>query len=247
MIIGYYPGAGGNRLFQYLGDNDYSQHKIAYDTLTNNNLIPVRGAYLIDSSQITLIKSKSALLHCVNYDLISQKIDVHNQQVFIIKSDLKQSLRREWALKGKFKPMCHINSDDFLLDLYKSIRDPSWPVIYSIDDYHKLPSRITKEVDEEFEKNSKSMNTDHTHNFLNAAYTSIAWHIDVYDRYPLNPGPANLIDIDNDQTEFAKFMRKELSLFSDHTLFNFAWDVFEQHGPDANIIDLYHERYPHAK
>ena len=44
MIIGYYPGAGGNRYFEFINNRDYTITNRIYDNLTNN--IISRGRYL---------------------------------------------------------------------------------------------------------------------------------------------------------------------------------------------------------
>jgi hypothetical protein len=71
-------------------------------------------------------------------------------------------------------------------------------------------------------------------------FDMIVWHHNYYAMYPEDWSSADeVIDIDTDPTEFGKVMRKELN--NTDPLFDLAWDVFLQYGPNAPIIDLYNE------
>lgn len=239
MIIGYYPGAGGNRYYQYINSLDFSQTGIEYDTIVR---LPQRGIYLNESNQIKDKTDPTILLHCVNYARISQETD--RSDIVIIKSDLKDSLCREWSLKGKFKPMFFPNADidaAFLLELYRDIKDSSWPDLTDIADYKNLPMHILKEMETEVQKNKELLSTTGTHNFLSSAYTAIIWHHNFYKKYPFDPGPAQVIDVDMDSSEFAAVMRRELVLSRHSKLFNFAWEVFDALGRDAPVVTLFYE------
>lgn len=243
MIIGYYPGAGGNRYYQYIHDRDYQTPGVAYDYNTDHEAIRSRGLYL-ETDNIPKIKSKDILTHCVNYNRITQALG--SNDVVIIKSDLMKSLRREWSIKGKFKPMfqpLEQNYEHFVLGLYLAIRDESWPTINNLTDFYMLDKQIIVEVEKQVQENIKYINTNSVYNFVEAAYTSIVWHNNIYSKYPLQAGSAHLVDIDLDDTDFASTMRDELELHKNNHLFNFAWDVYSTHGNSAPILTLYKEAF----
>lgn len=239
MIIGYYPGGGGNRYYQYSNGNEFSQSGIAYDNIVS---LGCKGHYLNADTQLEKLHHPTILLHCVNYDRIYQVTG--RKDITIIKSNLKDSLCREWSIKGKYKPMVSLellSYEDFLLELYNAIKDPMWPDIKNIVEYKNLPKKIYDEVELNFIKNKNFVSNDSIYNFLTAAYSAIIWHNDFYKQYPLDPGPAVLVDIDNDTTKFGQIMRQELQLYQDNKLFNFAWEVFQSLGKNAPIITLYQE------
>lgn len=71
-------------------------------------------------------------------------------------------------------------------------------------------------------------------------FDMIAWHHNYYSMYPADwTATDQVVDIDTDSTNFGKVMREELN--KTDPLFDFAWDVFVCHTPDAPIIDLYNE------
>jgi len=242
MIISYYPGAGGNRYLHYSLGKSFNEPGIAYDFQTYK-LMPRRGMYLQDND-LPIRNCSDALLHNVNADRIQQIFPDCNNDVVIIKADLKSSLRREWSIKGKFKPMFNSDPefyDRFILELYNSIRDSSWPEISSASEIYRLSDRIKKELFDQAEKNKIYIDNDNTINYLIAAYEAICWHSDLYKVYPMSVGSFQLVDIDNDDSEFCDVMRTELDLYKNNYLFNFAWTVFETHGNNAPIIDFYNE------
>lgn len=239
MIIGYYPGAGGNRYHQFLNNKSFNKSGIAYDCVTT---ISCRGLYLDKEHQLVDNIDNDILTHCVNYNRIQQQSN--RSDIVIIQANLKDSLCREWSIKGKYKPMFFpesVTDTDFLLELYQGIKDPAWPDINNFEDYKKLPKLIYDEVELKFKENKEKTSPRGVYNFLTSAYTAIAWHHNLYKKYPLDPGPGQLVDIDNDVTEFAAVMRKELNLYKNNKLFNFVWDVFEALGSDAPIISLFNE------
>jgi hypothetical protein len=239
MIIGYYPGGGGNRYHQFLNNKPFDKSGVAYDWTTT---IHFRGSYLNKENQLNNTGSKDVLTHCVNYDRIQQQSN--RNDIEIIKTSLKDSLSREWSIKGKYKPMFFpesMSDTDFLLELYQAIKDPSWPNIDNFEDYKSLPKSIYNEVELKLNENRAKTSQQGVYNFLTSAYTAIAWHHDMYKKYPMDPGPGQLIDIDTDQTEFGSVMRTELSLYKNNKLFNFAWEVFESLGNSAPIVTLFNE------
>lgn len=238
MIIGYYPGGGGHRYYNFVNGLEFNKSNIAYDLIIN---LRSRGLHLDKDNQITT-PFTVLLLHCVNYYRIHQ--ETNKSDIVIIKSDLKDSLCREWTLKGKYKQMFFpekVNDQDFLLELYYAIKDHTWPQITSFDEYKKLPKKIFNEVEQNFNKNKEIMSCQSVENFLVSAYTAIAWHHDLYKKYPLDPGPGVLVDIDTDSTEFGQVMRREFALYQDNKLFNFAWQIYENLGADAPIMTLFQE------
>lgn len=238
MIIGYYPGGGGHRYYNYINGLNFDKSNIAYDWLVN---LETRGIYLDKDNQIKN-PFTVGLFHCVNYHRIYQETNKSN--IVIIKSNLKDSLCREWSLKGKYKPMFfpdNSNEQTLLLELYHAIKDHTWPQIKSFDEYKQLPKKIYNEVEQNFTKNKKTMSYKSIENFLVSAYTAIVWHHDLYKKYPMDPGPGVLVDIDTNSSEFAQVMRRELALTRDNKLFNFVWQIYEQLGSDAPIITLFQE------
>jgi hypothetical protein len=243
MIIGYYPGAGGNRYYQYLLGREYSVPKIAYDGLTTG--IEIRGKYCNNDIPNLVSDNGNMLLHCVNSKRIREVIK-NNTPLIIIKADLKKSLCREWSIKGKYKPMFQNSNDsyeNFMMELYQTIRDPTWPVISTITEFNALPKAISDECIEVFKKNRSLLDANGNCNFINAAYTAIIWHTELYKKWPLEISLADqVVDIDNDQTEFASLMRNELNLYN-NALFEFAWDIYNNYGPNAPINDLYKQNF----
>jgi hypothetical protein len=239
MIIGYYPGGGGHRYYQYSNNQDFAKIDTAYDDLVN---LPYCGLYLDKNGQVKNTSFNTILLHSVNYDRIYQ--ETGRTDIVIIKSNLKKSLCREWSLKGKYRPMFfpeELSDEALLIELYQSIKDPSWPDLKNFAEYKMLPKQIYKEVEIEFNKNKTLMSRQGIYNFLIAAYTAIIWHQDLYKKYPMDPGPAQVVDVDADNTEFTEVMRRELKLYQNNKLFNFVWNVYEDLGNDAPIVTLFNE------
>lgn len=239
MIIGYYPGGGGNRYHEYLNNRPFSKSDIAYDFLTT---VKCRGLYLDSENQLQGITDKYILTHCVNFNRIHQQSG--RRDVIVIGTSLKDSLCREWSIKGKYKPMFFpdaLSDDDFLLEVYQAIKDPAWPILNHINDYKQLPKIIRDEVELKFDDNKTKTSQQGVYNFLTAAYTAIIWHHNLYKKYPLDPGSGQYVDVESDSTEFGKVMRKELELYKNNKLFNFAWDVYESLGSNAPIITLFNE------
>ena len=237
MIIGYYPGAGGNRYYQFLKNLDFTKLGKAYDAVTGNR-VRFRELYL--DKLPNDYTSGDVLCHSVNYQRIVEAFGP--QTVYIIDADLKACLRREWSIKGKYRPMFQedaSNYENFVLELYQAVKDTFWPGISTLAEFYELPDRIKKEVNEQISKNLRYIQNDNIYNFLNSAFEAIAWHKNHYSNFPLDPGQGILVDINLQDTEFSRLMIKELALYEDNILFNFAWDVHQTYGDDAPIINLY--------
>ena len=72
---------------------------------------------------------------------------------------------------------------------------------------------------------------------IDQAYNMIVWHKKYYAENPIDYSCDTLIDIETDDTEFGKIMRRELAC--DDPIYNLALDAFNKFGFDAPIIDLY--------
>ena len=98
MIIAFYPGAGGNRYYHYLLGERNFQSQTTYDHLLQSQEFEYR--YLDNSS--CLSDQEIILTHCVNVPLLQQLFPNHSE-IVVIKSNLNQSLQREWYLEGQYR------------------------------------------------------------------------------------------------------------------------------------------------
>jgi organic radical activating enzyme len=99
MIIAFYPGAGGNRLYHYLnGKRDFSQHT-TYDYLLKNQTFEYR--YLTNDT-VGLLDQDLILTHCVNVPLLTKHFPNH-QEIIVLIGDLNLCLRREWTLEEQHR------------------------------------------------------------------------------------------------------------------------------------------------
>ena len=65
-------------------------------------------------------------------------------------------------------------------------------------------------------------------NKINSAYEIISWHINYYHQlYPVDIAAQQIIDIDNDNTEFSELMRQELSLYHSE-IFDQVWNTLNE-------------------
>lgn len=231
MIIAFYPGAGGNRLLQKILNKDWAQPNRIYD---NENIEQIyRHRYLLDSLPDT--KSQYILTHCMNSEKIQQMLP--NRQIVFIRSDLKQSLQREWALCGHNR-YCEKTqtSHSSRLDHYLAVKDPSWPMIAHDSELENLPEHIQQEVNLDYAKiylpdqptGVLEKATKITVAKTNSAYEIITWHLDYYQKYPVDlSGAHEIVDIDNDQSDFATVMQRELSRYNSD-IFTEVWNAIEK-------------------
>lgn len=70
-------------------------------------------------------------------------------------------------------------------------------------------------------------------------YSTIAWHHAYYTQYPHDPGAGIVVD-HSSYPEFDAMLKHELENTANSD-FDFAQQVFEQHGANAPIIDLYNQ------
>jgi hypothetical protein len=169
----------------------------------------------------------------VNSLQISKKIP--NVPIIFIKSNLQQSLRREWMLHGHERYLTRKNNNNLTisrLEHYQAFKDPSWPDITEIDMLDNLPPCILTEINKDFNKTNypdtirkdtvACLTQDYVNKIESAAET-IIWHNDYYKNYPENFSNATeIIDIDTSNTEFSVLVRKELSLYKSE-LFDNVW------------------------
>jgi organic radical activating enzyme len=99
MIIAFYPGAGGNRLYHYLGGKrDFSQFT-TYDHLLKNQSFDYR--YLTNDT-VGLPDQDLILTHCVNVPLLTKHFPNHSE-IIVVVGDLNLCLRREWTLEEQYR------------------------------------------------------------------------------------------------------------------------------------------------
>jgi organic radical activating enzyme len=108
MIIAFYPGAGGNRLYHYLrGKRDFFQGT-TYDHLLKNQSFEYR--YLTNNT-VGLPDQDLILTHCVNVPLLTKHFPNH-REIIVIVGDLNLCLRREWTLKDQYRDKNFTNKLD---------------------------------------------------------------------------------------------------------------------------------------
>lgn len=233
MIIAFYPGAGGNRYLQRLLGNEWTNPHTSYDLITTGQLYSHR--YLLDHVPPT--KSQHILTHCMNCQKIQQTFPGHS--VVFIKSNLQISLQREWALHGhqRFQDR-KIKNTVSRLEHYMAFRAPAWPKIDTEDQIDQLPEIIKQEVYADYDKvvndtvvpvpSVLSQLTRNTVDKINSAYEIIQWHLDYYNKYPVDfSGAEQVIDIDADDNEFCQLMQTELSRYHSE-IFNQVWSTIDE-------------------
>ena len=72
-------------------------------------------------------------------------------------------------------------------------------------------------------------------------FSTITWHDDYYAKYPWDPGQGIVVN-DKNFIGFSNMMQQELSSIKCDE-FDFAQQMFEQHGTTAPILDLYNTYY----
>ena len=232
MIIAFYPGAGGNRYLQRLLGNDWTQPNTSYD-LKTTQLYAHR--YLLDPVPQT--ESQCILTHCMNSQKIQQTFPGH--AMVFIKSNLRISLQREWALHGhqRFQDR-KIKNTVSRLEHYMAFRAPAWPDIVSEDQIDQLPENIKQEVHADYDKvvndtvipvpSVLSQLTRNTVDKINSAYEIIQWHLDYYNKYPVDFSEAEqVIDIDANGNEFCQLMQTELSRYHSE-IFDQVWSTIDE-------------------
>lgn len=234
MLIAFYPGAGGNRYLKMLKGLEWKEPLRTYDRDVRNQHF--KNRYLLDTAIIEQLADKDqyVLTHNVN----SHYIDKHfpNKPIIFIKGDLKKCLRREWMLAGhnRYKEK-KIEKVHDRLQHYASYKDDRWPTITTIEELEALPAKILDETNIDFKRvcmsNSQAPKTlqsvtDELSIKAQSSYEIIKWHLDYYQKYPedFSKNCQAIIDIDNDDSEFAQVMRDELKLYTSE-VFDEIWSV----------------------
>lgn len=228
MIIAYYPGSGGNRYLQKLLGNSWAELNKSYDAKNLEQQYKYR--YLLTNEPALV--TQHVLTHCMNSSHIEKLLLA--QPLVFIKSDLKASLRREWILHGhqRYMNKC-IKHTVSRLDHYNAFKDVSWPEITDESEIDMLPTNILQELRRDYSQvtnstyNVNGKLTALTQNLIdkiNSAYEIINWHNSYYQQYPEDMSAAEqIIDVNNDNSEFTKLMQQELNLYQSE-LFDQVWD-----------------------
>lgn len=228
MIIAYYPGAGGNRYLQKLLNQDWTEPDRSYDNTNIGQLYQHR--YLLD--QVSRAGIKHVLTHCLNSQKIKQTFP--GEPIVFIKSNMQVSLQREWTLHGHER-FCEKNKKTVAsrLEHYLAIRDQTWPLITTESQLDQLPDNIKQEVLTDYQKINFELDvpgilenlTQQTVAKINSAYEIIKWHLNYYEKYPVDFSDADtVIDIDTDQSEFCTVMQTELARYRSD-IFNDVWSA----------------------
>ena len=78
-------------------------------------------------------------------------------------------------------------------------------------------------------------------NILDNAFSCIAWHVEYYNKYPVQELADEIVNINN-TTKFGKIVLNEFNYSSDE-IFELAWKLYYEHGPKAPIIDIWNQLY----
>lgn len=246
MIIAYYPGAGGNRYLQKILNKDWTEPDRSYDNHHRSQLFQHR--YLLDPAP--QVNNDYVLTHCMNSEKIQQVFP--GRPIVFIKSNLQISLQREWMLHGH-KRFCEQNKPVVAsrLEHYLAIRDPTWPLITDELELNRLPDNIKQEVEKDYKKvnfhsvvpGTLTRITEQILDKIKSAYEIITWHIEYYQKYPVDFDRAHsVIDVDNiDQCVFGKIMSLELSRYHSE-VFTAVWDEIVKQQCQSHNTSVYEQR-----
>lgn len=228
MIVSFYPGGGGNRYIQYILGNNWNDHQVSYDG-TNNQQFDHR--YLLSNIPAP---ADITLTHSVNSTQIKQLFP--DNSIVCIKTDLQQSLRREWMLHGHKRYVQKTTKIELdRLEHYNNFKDSLWPDVSDISMLDDLPAYIIDEVVNDYNKITSKLITPPVDKIdeLKKDYTLqiesstdiIKWHQEYYKMYPTDFSQVSeIIDVENDNTEFARFMKLELSMYHSE-IFDKIWSI----------------------
>jgi len=124
------------------------------------------------------------------------------------------------------------------LEHYVAFKEFAWPDIVSEDQIDQLPENIKQEVRADYDKvvsdtvvlvpSALTQLTRNTVDKINSAYEIIQWHLDYYDKYPVDFSVAEqVIDIDTDGNEFCQLMQTELSRYHSE-IFDQVWSTIDE-------------------
>lgn len=235
MIISFYPGAGGNKFFRSISGLEWQVHGIAYDNLVRDQESQHR--YLYENSAEEVSDEDIVLTHCVHTPLVRRLFPSH--AITVIAFPFQDCLRREWQLAGRQRYIDRTNhgkQQNFILNLYRSIKDRAWPEITCADEIDRLPQDIKDELSMELTKN-QSVNKENTTAYaklkkkyqddIESAYEAIIWHENYYNQYPLDISFASKVIYLSNHSEFATHMRSELDLYPSAT-FDDCWRILHE-------------------
>lgn len=223
MVVACYPGAGGNRYLRMSKKLDWKGFGRSYDDRSPDQFFGNR--YLEDPNYV----DDDILTHNMDYKTITKYFPSH--EIVFILGDLKKCLRREWLLAGhqRYQQKHQIISEFDRVEHYRSYRDHAWPNVYTINELQALPQQILNEVNADYEnltqsyKDLKSI-TKELIVKAESAHEMITWHLEYYKRFPLDfsGNCRSVIDIENDDVEFARVMKQELDLYHSD-IFDEVW------------------------
>lgn len=228
MIIGYCPGAGGNRLYRALKGFEYSTPGLAYDRTMSILEYQDRYPASIDHPQT---KKADILTHCMNTTLL--KNIWPGREIYIIMADEQACLRREWMLRGHERYLAKQKQEQewsLKRELYDAIKDASWPAINHSSDIDNLPSTIQHEFQGKWQQmSSVALSPEQKlrkkyDQMIDSSIATILWHKDYYQRVPVDTTFADhVIDLSGTDS-FEVSMKEELSLYDDQ-LFDDCWNL----------------------
>jgi hypothetical protein len=233
MVIAFFPGGGGNRYLQMLMGNEWQQLGVSYDFKNHDQQFDYR--YLLDD--VSEADSKYILTHCMNS---ARLLDLFpNRKIIFIRSDLKQSLKREWMLHGHKRFLKKQINAIPRLEHYRAIKSPDWPEITEIAQMELLPQNVLQEIDNDYKKLNENAAdvpgilgqlTKECTDEINSAYEIIRWHRDYYQNLKVDFSAAtkivDLVTVDP-ANDFSLVMTKELVLYQS-TIFDRVWNKINE-------------------
>jgi hypothetical protein len=228
MIISYYPGAGGNKYYRYMQQQEWQTFQKGYDDAVTDQ--SAKNRYPTDQFVANHTRSDTILTHCLNTALLRSVWP--NHKITVIIADMQSCLRREWMLFGHQRYMSRTKHIGSKLELYHAIKDTHWPDVNTIDDFDQLSTSIMLEFDAEWIKNTPHSNTDpvtslkkHYADHIDSAIDEIAWHKNYYKTYPVDLSHADhTVNIAHSQDSFSLHMKQELAGYHSD-LFDQCWNT----------------------
>jgi hypothetical protein len=229
MIISYYPGAGGNKYYRRMQNQEWQTFKKGYDVTVIDQF--AKNRYPTDQFVTNHSRDETILTHCLNTALLRSVWP--NHKITVIIADLQSCLRREWALFGHQRYLSRIKHTGSKLELYRAIKDTHWPEVNCINDLDQLPANIILEVETEWRKNT--VNDEDVNpatalkkqyaNQIDSAIDEIVWHKNYYQTYPVDIAHADcIVNIAQDRDSFSLHMKHELNSYH-NDLFNQCWNT----------------------
>ena len=207
LVISFYPGTGGNRYLNMIDNQPWSELNRLYDKSTQH----FGNRYLEDVKYDQIV-----LTHCVDSKRLKEIFP--DYRLVHIKSDLQSSLRREWMLAGVSRYKNRVDLTCSRLEHYNAYKDPSWPDINDEDELDTRPDSIRSELDADYQAVIDKVDIEY-----DSCYNTIIWHKEYYNKYPLDLTFFDeVIDINGD-SNFAKIMKQEVSLYNSDT-FDKIWN-----------------------